>query len=320
VAVLVALFVLAVVAVALPLTATSTPKFFSRYHLLQRRYVNLSGSAHEGIGCRVCHETQPIENGAALVGDFYAGLVKVGETPKYFKFAPPTNDACLQCHDEDWSHDATRTARIPHPAHVRVADETRPCTGCHKWTAHLETYMEKHKKMPFSGVCVSYGCHVGTKQPDQCYDCHHVLEQTAAEWDEKHPEVAMTAGESSCLESCHEVEQCQTCHTTGKKPDFGTPTIQVVPGTIEALHTSPDWTGKYHGTEALKNRDKCMICHQNQDECAECHRFRPAFHGKPLTWIGTHAKHTKDVADPRCIECHKKAFCEDCHAKFKEME
>jgi hypothetical protein len=313
--------VLLVLAIAAPLAATSSADFFGRYHLLNRRFVNLENSAHEGIGCRACHETRPIANGLQLTADFYTSLFKTGNTPKYFKFEKPRNEACLKCHEDDWSSDAKRTARIPHPAHTRVADETRECVKCHKWTAHLETYMPKHKKMPFSGVCVAYGCHVGVKQKDQCFDCHHVLHENADQWDIKHPTVVKTTGENACLESCHQVTQCQLCHTTGVKPQFTGLTIEIGMKPIEKLHVKADWTQKYHGAEALKDRSKCLLCHQSQGECQECHRFRPQFHGtSSLTWIGTHNKSTKNVKDPRCIECHKQSFCDDCHKQFEEME
>lgn len=311
--------VVAMLAIAAPLVATSSADFFSRYHLLNRRYVNLESSAHEGIGCRACHETSPLANGAQLTADFYVSFFKREQVPTYFKFKPPTNDACVKCHEDDWSDNAKRTETIPHPAHARVSDETRECVKCHKWTAHLERYMVKHKTMPFSGVCVAYGCHVGTKQTDECFTCHHVLQDTAAQWKVAHPKIVNASGQNGCLESCHEVDQCQSCHTTGKTPEFTGLPVEVTMGEIETLHVKPDWTQKYHGDLAIKDRDKCMLCHQTQGECQECHRFRPAFHGKPLTWIGRHGKSTEDVKDPRCIECHKQSFCDECHDQFKEM-
>lgn len=315
-----AFVVVVAMGVAAPLIATSSADFFSRYHLLNRRYVNLESSAHEGIGCRACHETNALQNGMQLTADFYSGLYKRGAVPQYFKFTRPLNKACLACHETDWSSDGKRTSRIPHPAHTRVSSETRSCAGCHKWTAHLETYMAKHKKMPFSGVCVSYGCHVGTKQSEQCFNCHHVLRQTAANWKKRHPKVVREVGQNGCLEQCHKVEQCQTCHTTGKTPKFTGLVVRTGLDDIEKLHVRKDWTAKNHGTIALKGRDKCLLCHQSQGECQECHRYRPAFHGDPTTWIGSHVKVTKKVNDPRCLECHKQPWCEECHKKFKEME
>lgn len=306
-------------AVAVPLIATSTPGFFARYHLLERRYVNLEGSVHEGIGCRVCHETAPVANGVALVADYYRSLVTTDPLPVYFSFGPPRRAACLTCHANDWSSDASRTARIPHPAHQRVASEKRDCVTCHKWIAHLETVMQKHKTMPFSGVCVAYGCHVGTKATAQCFDCHHVLHEDGKRWDATHPTVVKATGENACLETCHQVAQCRLCHTTGERPKFSGPPIEVGAKPIEELHVKKDWTARYHGTEALKDEARCMLCHVSEAQCADCHRERPRFHGSTATWIGRHKKATKRVDDPRCLTCHEEAWCEDCHRQFKEM-
>lgn len=314
------IIVVSAIVVAVPLVATSTPEFFGRYHLLERRYTNLEDSAHEGIGCRSCHETAPIENGIALVADFYVGLFTDSEKPIYFTFEPPRNEACLKCHATGWSDEVGRTSKIPHPAHLRVVDETRACVDCHKWTAHLEPYLVKHQTMPFSGVCVAYGCHVGTKTTEQCFDCHHVLHENGEQWRTEHPKTVAKIGENACLEQCHQVKQCQYCHTTGKRPTFTGQTIETSMKSIEELHVKPEWTAVHHGEEALKNRANCLRCHQGEGECQECHRNRPAFHGSTDTWIGRHPDQAKSVTDPRCIECHKRTWCEECHAQFKEME
>lgn len=316
----VAIVVVAVAGVAIPLAATSTPDFFARYHLLNRRYVNLEHSAHEHIGCRSCHETQAVANGVQLTADYYRSIFKKDKLPKYFQFSKPSNAACMKCHEQDWADSAERISRIPHPAHQRVANEERPCVQCHKWTAHLETYMPKHKEMPFSGVCVAYGCHVGTKTSQQCYNCHHVLHDSADEWKTAHPAVVKQVGENSCLERCHTVEQCQQCHTTGQTPKFNGLKIEIEMKPIEKLHVRKDWTSKYHGTEALADQSRCFKCHQDKGYCDECHRQRPAFHGSTFTWLGRHQKVAKTKVDPRCIICHDKAWCEKCHAQFQEME
>lgn len=313
------LVILVVTAVIVPLVQTSTPEFFARYHLLNRRYVNLSASAHEGIGCRACHETDALSNGVALISDYYTSMFNAGPTPTYFTFGPPTNEACISCHADDWSSSAERIDRIPHPAHDRVSTETRECVGCHKWTAHFETYLEKHKQMPFSGVCVAYGCHVGTKSTEQCFDCHHVLHEDAEQWKTSHVGVAARVGKNACLESCHTASECQQCHTTGTMPEFDGLPIEIGMKSIEVLHVRSDWTQNYHGTEALKARDRCLLCHQSEGECQECHLQRPAFHGSTDTWIGRHKNSTDRIDDPRCIECHEVSWCNECHDQFKEM-
>lgn len=309
-------------AVIVPLFATSSANFFSRYHLLNRRFVNLEASAHEGIGCRACHETEALANGASLVGDFYRSFVTTDtETlPRYFTFKAPTNTVCLKCHRDDWSRDASRTALVPHPAHLRVADEKRPCVSCHKWTAHLETYMVKHKTMPFSGVCVAYGCHVGTKAKEECFNCHHVLHESGDQWKKEHPKTVKVIGQNACLEKCHKVEQCQQCHTTGIRPEFTGLRTEVTMKEIEKLHVLPVWTSTFHGAEALKDTTRCLLCHQSKAECDECHRQRPVFHGSTDTWIGRHSKDAKSIDDPRCLTCHKRPVCDACHKQFKEMQ
>ncbi|MDZ4169224.1 MAG: hypothetical protein U1E26_06165 [Coriobacteriia bacterium] len=316
----IAVVAIMVAAVAIPLLVTSTAQFFERYHLLERRYVNLEDSAHEGIGCRDCHETEPLANGAALVGDFYRSLVTSEPVPRYFAFGPPKSERCLSCHEDEWSTELNRTDKIPHPAHLRVAEEKRECVSCHKWTAHLETYIDKHKEMPFSGVCVAYGCHVGTKTTDQCFDCHHVLHESGDEWQEAHPDVVRASGQSACVESCHQVDQCQQCHTTGERPEFTGQPIEIGMKAIEELHVRDDWTPRFHGPQALLDETKCLKCHQSSGECDECHRERPAFHGTTDTWIGRHSKRTKLVDDPGCLACHEEPWCKDCHDQFKEME
>ncbi len=319
VAVAVAVIVVIVAAVVLPLVVTSTPEFFSRYHLLERRYVNLEESEHAHIGCRACHETDALSNGLELVADYYTSFVRTDQEPENFNFKSPTREACLSCHEDDWSSEARWTERIPHPAHDRVASEMRNCVDCHKWTAHLEPYLETHKEMPFSGVCVAYGCHVGTKTSDECFDCHHVLHEDGEQWQAKHPGVVENVGQNSCIESCHQIEQCQLCHTTGERPEFTGQPIEIGLKAIEEEHVKSTWMER-HGAESLRGPEKCLRCHETEAECDECHLQRPAFHGSTDTWIGRHKNDSESIDDPGCLACHEQPWCEDCHQQFKEME
>jgi hypothetical protein len=202
---------------------------------------------------------------------------------------------------------------------MRVASETRECVKCHKWVAHEEIQMKKHKEMPFSGVCVAYGCHVGVKTNEDCYSCHHVLDETAASWKTDHPKVVQETGANGCLEACHSADQCRQCHTTGVRPTFTGLATETGLKAIEALHVKDDWI-KRHGPEALKaGQDKCMKCHVSDGECRDCHTTRPESHGPTDSWIGQHKNVAKAVDEPRCLTCHKKPWCEDCHKQFKEM-
>lgn len=315
-----ALIIALVVAIALPLYLMSKSVFLARFHGFSDNYESLQTSVHRDVACDACHAQGRgrMAYRADMTVGFYRGLFGGQTDAPAIKMQRPVNEACVKCHEGAWSDNVKRTSRIPHPAHLRVIDETRDCVKCHKWTAHQEKYLEKHKKMPFSGVCVSYGCHVGWKQKDQCSTCHHVLYKGAEEWKKAHPRFVRSAGDLGCLETCHEVAQCRLCHTTGKTPVFKGLAVQTGLKAIEAQHAKATWIDK-HGTLALQDQSKCLLCHGSVGECQSCHSRRPKFHGSPRSWTGTHSKFTKKVDDPRCLTCHKKAWCEDCHAKFKEM-
>lgn len=311
--------VLAVVAVSAALIATSRVAFFERYQGLERRHTMLASSGHSGVDCVVCH-TDPANALVAdvrRVGEFYRSLVSTSTELSFVRFDPPTNAACLQCHLHEWSSDASRTADVPHPAHLRVADETRECVSCHKWVAHEEAYQAKHKTMPFSGVCASFGCHVGTVQRADCGTCHHALAPDQTAWKTQHAVVVRTMGPNACLQ-CHKASQCDECHTTGTATDLPSvvPTLGV---SVEARHVKADWVSQ-HGTVALEDPAVCTSCHISNGECLDCHAQRPAFHEPVSTWLVRHQPLGKDPDLPRCLTCHQKSWCDACHAQFKEQK
>jgi len=317
---IVAVFVaVIVVGVALALFVTSRPAFYERYQGLARRHTTLASSAHTGINCVTCHVDKRgvLVSDAARVGEFYRSLVTSSTDLAFVKFSPPASAACLDCHRYAWSTDASRTAKVPHPAHLRVAGETRDCVSCHKWVAHEEPYQAKHKTMPFSGVCASFGCHVGTKQSNECANCHHVLQEARGDWKVNHQKVVRASGPNACLQSCHNADQCRTCHTTGKTPVLPSSIATAGVSVIEVQHVKTDWLTT-HGTVALQDPAKCTICHISEGECLDCHSQRPAFHGPASTWLNRHQP--LSTANPqRCLTCHKQYWCDACHKPFKEM-
>jgi trimethylamine-N-oxide reductase cytochrome c-type subunit TorC len=310
--------VVLVSAIAVALFLTSRPSFFARYKALTRRYDTLQTSVHRDLACNDCHTDQggPVVHEAGLVGDFYTSLFSKQREPVFTKIAKPTSEACLKCHKGNWSWNSERTSKVPHPAHLRVSTETRECVACHKWTAHEEAYMEKHKKMPFSGVCATYGCHAGWKSAEECSTCHHTLLDDKEAWKKAHPKAVQAIGPNACLETCHDADQCRLCHTTGQTPVFTGLAAQTGVKAIEQQHTKADWIEK-HGTLALVDKSKCLVCHVSEGECDDCHALRPKFHGSTTTWIGAHKEPGKQKE--RCLACHKEAQCKACHDQFKEM-
>ncbi len=311
--------VVLVIAVAVALQLTTSAAFLGGYASLEREYMTLQSSGHSSLSCDQCHvgpAGDDVGYRVALVGDFYRGLFSNPDSPAYVKINTPTNEACLSCHADDWSNESSRTVELPHPAHLRVAEESRECVACHKWTAHEEDYIERHKTMPFSGVCASFECHAGWKTVVECGSCHHAVKDEAAEWTVEHKDVVADVGPNACLESCHDADQCRQCHTTGVRPDFPEQGTNAGLKVIEAAHVKPDWM-EQHGTFALRDEAACFECHVSVGECESCHAQRPEFHGPKETWLNRHA----DLADDerRCLTCHEKNWCEECHDKFKEM-
>lgn len=316
-------FVFVVGAVALALIGTAQPSFYSRFHGFDRRFTKLEQSAHADISCVQCHGRTGVVGLTDRVADFYGSIVGTTAQPALSVFGPPSNAACLECHRNDWADESSRSSKVPHPAHLRVADETRQCVSCHRWVSHEEAYQAKHKTMPFSGVCAALACHVGTKTRDECSTCHHALAQDQTKWKTEHPIAVRSIGPNSCTESCHKAEQCAECHTTGKATGLPSviPTLGV---TVETMHVKADWEAK-HGDVALKDPAVCSSCHISDGECIDCHVNRPPSHGSNKTWLHRHQKTvplvpgTTDKRDTRsCLTCHKQKFCDDCHEQFKE--
>ena len=308
-----AVAVIFVIAVVVALYATWQPSFLSGYQTFQRSVATEQTSGHKSLSCDQCHVDSKNQVGyrVGLIGDFYVGLFRKADAPMFTKFGSPSRAACLKCHAYDWSMDSAKTSKVPHPAHLRVITETRDCVLCHRWTAHEETYMQQHKKMPFSTVCASFPCHVGFKPAADCKNCHHQLQQSLGVWKQEHPKVVQTVGPNACLEKCHNAEQCRTCHTTGKEPVFANTINASTVTAIEAAHVKSDWLTQ-HGTFALADQSKCVTCHVTQGECQDCHSRRPAFHGTdPTAWIGTHKNFAQDKR--RCYECHQSTWCDACH-------
>lgn len=313
-----AVLILIAIAIAVPLVLMSRPAYFAERLGYEEMYAALEESTHVGIGCSDCHgrSGQAVRDAAAATGEFYRSFFVDTGAPLYVDMQAPTREACLACHETDWFHDTERITRIPHPAHLAVRREVRDCVGCHKWTAHQEDELENHQTMPFSGVCASYGCHVGWNEPGTCVNCHHSLEEEEGAFATAHPDIVLASGDNTCLESCHDIKQCQQCHTTGVSPDFGPVDVESALKEIEALHVRATWVVQ-HGTKALEDQSKCMRCHVSTGECDSCHERRPDSHGPGDTWIGQHKN--ANAEEPRCITCHDAVWCEDCHRQFKEM-
>ena len=174
--------------------------------------------------------------------------------------------------------DAKRTTKVPHPGAPEGARREARLRDVPQVDRARRGVQEKHKTMPFSGVCAAYGCHAGFKPESSCNQCHHSLQATPAEWKTEHPKTVREIGPNACLESCHDGDQCRLCHTTGKTPVFTGLATKTGLRPSRSLHEKADWI-EQHGTQALADKPKCLVCHVSEGECNDCHSQRPAFHG-----------------------------------------
>lgn len=304
------------IAVAVPLYATNEPSFYGRYQHFEERYQAWKTSSHRTVSCIQCHvgPADSVGYRASLVREFYTVRGKV-RRPAVAGLPPASAAACRQCHKDERTQDLKRLSQIPHPAHPDLAAETRDCVKCHKWVAHSEKYQERHKKIAFTGICMSFGCHAGTKKSTECRFCHHVQSFAAPKWRTLHPRIVQTRGENGCFDYCHKPKQCRTCHQTGKNPfeQKGSAPKQLT--SLIAQHELPTWDAQ-HGKEAQIDEQRCFYCHGSEAACKDCHSRRPAFHGPKSTWLARHQKIGKKTA--RCLACHAKKDCDDCHRVFKE--
>jgi len=305
-------------AVAVPLYATSDPTFYGRYQRYADRYKAWKTSSHKDVACMQCHvgSDNAVVRNAGLVGEYYRSKPNALR-PAIATLPPASSAGCRKCHKNERAFNVKRLMQVPHPAHPDLAKETRDCISCHKWVAHSEKYQKRHTTMPFTGICISFGCHAGTKKKDECKLCHHTQSFKPADWRKQHPSVVDRRGENNCMDYCHKPAQCRTCHETGKNPfeEKGTAPKRLT-GLI-AKHSASNWDA-VHGQEAQADEERCFYCHGSAEACKDCHSRRPAFHGPKSTWLGRHQKLGKGKKEARCLACHVKKDCNDCHRVFKE--
>jgi len=311
--------------VGIPFLITSRADFFAGYSGLKSYYRGWSESSHKDVACSECHTSPGLFSTAGYraraVGEFYREMMTTTSAakPQLTNFGKPTSEACFACHGNEGEPAMLGPLKVPHLAHIDVAQETRDCVGCHKWVGHKEAYQAKHKKLPLNAVCLDFGCHAGTAQKDKCSNCHHRATTSEAQWRVVHKDAVNDNGQNNCFDYCHDSDYCRKCHTTGQKPtDGATAGTAIQPGDLISKHAnSTHWMNK-HGEVAVIDASKCLNCHISMEYCNSCHKKRPASHGKKERWMAAHKKVVKRESDKGCLACHQRKTCDKCHELFKE--
>jgi len=237
-----------VLLVGVPIVLTMQPGFFGRMPALAEQYNPWSTSAHAEVGCEGCHVSpRPLQQATyrvRMIGEFYLSLVLRSREPSVF--ATPTNDACLECHNDLRSVSPKGDLQIPHRAHVTILK--MDCVQCHAYLVHESN--PAGKLLPTMASCMK--CHDGDTAKDTCTACHTRKaapdSHRASNWLVAHPK---NAASPEC-DSCHKWTEdwCADCHATRPRSH------------------GDDWRS-VHG-ERVKVRRNCEACHKDSF-CVPCH-------------------------------------------------
>lgn len=243
-----AIVLVVVLLVIVPGCVAMQPAFIGRTPALAEKYEPWSVSTHVEAGCEGCHAApRPLAQAvyrARMVGEFYLSFVAPNRTPSVF--SAPTNEACLECHNDLRTVSPKGDLQIPHRAHVQILK--MQCVECHNYLVHEKSPEGKHTP-PMVG-CM--GCHDGDTAKDACTACH--TEKAApdshrdADWLIQHAE---QSGDPECV-GCHKWAEdwCADCHSQRPRSH------------------GANWRD-VHGDQVKKHRS-CEACHDGEF-CVKCH-------------------------------------------------
>jgi len=240
------------VVIGVPLVLTTQPWFYSRSTALSEKYEPWRTSAHAEVRCEECHVPPSLlartVNSARMTGEFYYSLLSPSRVPG--EFARPSNEACLECHNDLRSVSPRGDLQIPHRAHVNVLK--MDCVACHNYLVHERNSSGNH--LPAMEDCLK--CHDGDTAKATCTACHTRKaapdNHQASDWLIVHPKEA--AGPE--CDSCHKWtdDWCADCHA------------------LRPESHGDDWRA-VHG-EQVKQRRNCEACHDGAF-CVRCHGLVP---------------------------------------------
>jgi len=256
-------------------------------HLMEEPFEAFAQSAHRGLGCKACHQPNPVERAKM-------GLTQIVNSPAEIGVhAEVPNDRCVECHvegdPEEW---IVISASRGHKLHLESADGALRDIEC--VTCHSESV---HDFGATNASCGLAGCHdhvevaLGgmSELGLQCVACHGFVAP-----------VAPAAAEAHDADSLHMVpttEDCFACHAMRER-------------------VVVDTASEPHG--AL-----CGTCHNAHDQRraadAEASCSEGLCHGRPtdvedphhqwsnvdlLACLKCHRAHDFAVQGEQCVDCH----------------
>ena len=292
--------------------------FCMQCHLMQEPFEAFARSAHQGLGCKACHQPNIFQRSQM-------GLTAVIENPDQLaKHATVPNERCAECHidgdPEKWRQIANTAGHRVHLDSKDPALQGLQCVECHSTSVH--------EFAPIDRTCAQSGCHEdATIQLGEmsnltihCAACHNFVAPVTSDAGIMASPIdeAILPGQNECL-SCHVMRalvempapdphqgDCAACHNPHAQRE---PAEAALSCTASGCHTEPQAITPFHrglGTGVLGG---CLNCHQAHDfglegsDCASCHADlapRDPAPGQASFPEFAHARH----AGVSCASCH----------------
>ena len=261
-------------------------------HLMAEPFELFAESAHQGLGCKACH--QP-----TLVGRSQMALAQIIENPQKISIhAEVPNEICADCHIEG---DPEKWRSIANSAGHRVhfeSDEPElqglQCVECHSTSLH--------EFAPIDRTCAQVGCHEDntiqlggmSELTIHCAACHSFVApvqeagvQAASNLLGNEIDAVILPDYEECL-SCHVMRTlvempdpdphtggCAACHNPHEQ---SSPEEAVGSCATAGCHAEPDTLTPYHRDVTPEVLADCISCHEAHDfslveaDCASCHQ------------------------------------------------
>ncbi|HSM03199.1 MAG TPA: NapC/NirT family cytochrome c [Longimicrobiales bacterium] len=258
-------------------------------HLMEEPFAAFEQSAHRGLGCKACHQPNPIERAKM-------GLTQIISRPTEIRVhAEVPNERCVACHvDGDPEAWKIISGSRGHELHLNSAEIVDiDCVTCHSHSVHdFEAT---------SASCGLAGCHDhvqialgGMGELDlQCVACHNFVAPVPAAAAEAHDpdSLHMVPTTEDCL-SCHEMRErvvvdeatephralCGTCHNPHDQRRARDAEATCSDGLCHGRPTDVD--DPHHQWRSV-DLLACMQCHRAHDftvmgdQCTDCHTEIP---------------------------------------------
>ena len=259
-------------------------------HLMQEPFELFAKSAHQGLGCKACH--QP-----TLIARSEMALTQIVENPGEINaHAEVPNERCAHCHidgdPEKWRLVANSAGHKVHLESDDPALQGLQCVECHSTSVH--------EFAPIDRTCAQSGCHEDKKillagMSDltiHCAACHNFLAPVrAAQQDSSvlsdNVDRAILPDQEECF-SCHAMRAlvnmpnpdphggvCAACHN----PHVQKSPAEVVQSCTNAgCHTQAADLSPMHKGMQPGVLENCTFCHKAHDfkveatRCVDCHQ------------------------------------------------